>query len=195
MNEVIKRRLIGAGVLAAGLMLFAMLFFKSGDEPVSAQQSQASDLADVRTYEIDVPTVPEKEPSKILEEGPPIGTLLPLPATSPTADKGTAKNKAPAAAGTKARPKPATNALPASPIPDVGWSVQVGSFASRENADGLQKKLKGMGYPAFVYRNASENPPLHRVRVGPYTQKAAAEAASQDLRQALKLDVKVVSNG
>jgi DedD protein len=190
MNEVTKRRLVGAGVLATGLLVFGMLFFKNGGEPSQTAQEQASDLADVRTYEIDVPKVPEKEPEKILEEGPPIGTLLPVPEEKPTEGQKPAKSKP------KPTARPAADLPPpASPIPDRGWSVQVGSFASRQNADGLQKKLKEKGYPAFVYRNASENPPLYRVRVGPYTQQAEAETASQRLREELRLDVKVVANG
>ncbi len=194
MNELLKRRLVGAGVLVFALLVFALLFFKSTPEPILAEQQQASDLADVRTYEIEVPAVPEREPSQILEEGPPIGTLLPGPAAKKDSDK-----KEPAkpkkSATTDDKPKAANAAAQPSPVPDVGWSVQVGSFASRDNADGLQKRLKDKGYPAFVYRNASENPPLHRVRVGPYTNKGEAETASQRLREELKLDVAIVSNG
>jgi DedD protein len=187
MNDLMKRRLVGAAVLATGVLVFALLFFKSEPEPVLPEQ-QASDLADVRTYEIDVPAVPEREPAKILEDGPPIGTLLPGPASKEPEKK--AATTAPAA-----KTKPASDSAQASAVPDVGWSVQVGSFASRDNADGLQKKLKDKGYPAFVYRNAAENPPLHRVRVGPYTERAEAETTSQRLREELKLDVAIVSNG
>jgi cell division septation protein DedD len=59
----------------------------------------------------------------------------------------------------------------------------------------MQKKLKDKGYPAFVYRNAAENPPLFRVRVGPYTQQDEARAIAQRLREELRLDVAVVANG
>lgn len=186
MNEIMKRRLVGAAVLAALVLVFGLLFFKSGEEQ-GVQPEQPSDLADVRTYAIDVPVVPEQPPQEILAQGPPIGTLLPVPEEKPSK---------PAEARKPAKAKPPAPAGPAAAsIPDVGWSVQVGSFASRDNANGLQKKLKDKGYPAFVYRNASENPPLFRVRVGPYTQQAEAESAAQRLREELRLDVKVVANG
>lgn len=194
MNDLLKRRLVGAGVLAAGLLVFAVLFFKSEPEPLSPEQ-QTSDLADVRTYEIEVPTVPEREPARILEDGPPIGTLLPGPEKQKPDTKDAAKAGKPPTSVAQAKTKPVANTPQLSPIPDVGWSVQVGSFASRDNANGLQKKLQDKGYAAFVYRNASENPPLHRVRVGPFTQRAEAETASQRLREELKLDVTIVSNG
>lgn len=192
MNEIMKRRLVGAGVLTAGLLVFAALFFKNGSGPQSPGQEQPSDLADVRTYEIDIPVIPEREPEQILEDGPPIGTLLPAPDQKPAEAKQPAKAKSKPTAD---KPKPAQDMLTATPIPDVGWSVQVGSFASRQNADGLQKKLKDKGYPAFVYRNAAENPPLFRVRVGPYTQEAEARTVAQTLRDELRLDVQVVANG
>jgi DedD protein len=194
MNDLLKRRLVGAGVLAAGLLLFAVLFFRTEPEPLLSEQ-QASDLADVRTYEIEVPAVPEREPAQILEDGPPIGTLLPGPAKQEDGKKGDTKVAKSSTTTAQAKPKPVADTPQLSPIPDVGWSVQVGSFASRDNANGLQKKLKDKGYPAFVYRNVAENPPLHRVRVGPYTQRAEAETASQRLREELKLDVTIVSNG
>ncbi len=191
MNEIMKRRLVGASVLAIALLAFAVLFFKKGDESASLPE-QSSDLADVRSYAIDIPAIPEQQPQEILAEGPPIGTLLPAPEPADTKPQSKAKNKPTATLSAKPKPE---QPMAATPIPDVGWSVQVGSFASRQNADGLQKKLKDKGYPAFVYRNAAENPPLFRVRVGPYTQEAEARTAAETLRDELRLDVKVVANG
>jgi cell division septation protein DedD len=189
MNEVTKRRLVGGAVLAAAVLLVAVLFFRAEPEPGPVPAGD-SDLADVRTYAIEVPAVPEQPPQEILAQGPPIGTLLPVPEEKPAArdDKKTAAAGKPKAA-TVPKPAPATAV-----VPDTGWSVQVGSFASRQNAEGLLKRLKDMGYPAFIYRNADENPPLFRVRAGPYTEQAAAKEAAQRLREQLRLDVKVVAN-
>jgi DedD protein len=194
MNEIMKRRLVGAGVLATALLVFAVLFFKKGDE-TTAQTEQSSDLADMRSYAIDVPVVPEQPTQEILAEGPPIGTLLPAPDQKQDEAKPPAKAKRKPAETTSSKPKPVPTTAVATPVPDVGWSVQVGSFASRQNADGLLKKLKDKGYPAFVYRNAAENPPLFRVRVGPYTHETEARSAADTLRGDLRLDVKVVANG
>lgn len=200
MNEVVKRRLVGGGVLALMGLIFGLLFFKGGGEQ-SALQDTSSDLADIRTYAIEVPTVPEELPEEILAKGAPIGTLLPgteqaEPKNAAKSDEATKDKPKSAATSKPAAKKPsATPANPAPGIPDVGWSVQVGSFASRSNADGLQQRLKEKGYPAFVYRNASENPPLFRVRVGPYTVENEAKMAAQRLREDIKLDVRVVANG
>lgn len=191
MNEVMQRRLVGAMVLATALLVFAMIFFKSGHE-AGAPSVQPSDLADVRSYAIEVPAVPEQPPQEVLAQGPPIGTLLPGPKNA-VRDNGKQVAKSKPAA--KPAPKPESAVAPAPVVPDVGWSVQVGSFASRSNADGMLKRLKDMGYSSFIYRNAAENPPLFRVRVGPFTDQDEAKATALRLREALRLDVQVVSNG
>lgn len=192
MNEVVKRRVVGGCVLGVAVLLLGLLFFKPGNE-AGLPQAQPSDLADVRSYAIDVPVVPEQLPEEILAQGAPIGTLLP-PEAKPVTDKEPTKPATRKPTSTSAKPKEA--AQPAAMlVPDVGWSVQVGSFASRDNADGLLKRLKDKGYPAFVYRNAAEDPPLFRVRVGPYTREDEAKNAAQRLREEIRLDVRVVANG
>lgn len=191
MNLVMKRRLVGATVLACLLLVFALLFLRGAGTPGGASV-QPSDLADVRSYAIEVPVIPEQPPQEILAESPPIGTLLPVPEQPPepasTRDKPAEKAKA-----SKPKPKPEAPSGPV--IPAEGWSVQVGSFASRDNAERMLKKLKDKGYPAFIYRNADENPPLFRVRAGPYMQQDEAKANAQRLREELRLDVRVVANG
>jgi cell division septation protein DedD len=62
-------------------------------------------------------------------------------------------------------------------IPDDEWSLQVASFGAAENASRLAKRLREMGYNPnldTVYRGGS---PLHRVRVGPFSNQQAATAA------------------
>ena len=190
-NEVMKRRLVGGGILVLGLLILCLIFLRTGDEPAPATETP-SDLADIRTYAIEVPTVPAEPPQKILAEGPPIGTLLPTPETAEKPADAGVKDKKPAP---KKKTPPQAAEPPAMTIPDEGWSVQVGSFASRSNAEGLLQKLKAKGYSAFIFRNAAENPPMFRVRVGPYEDQGLAKDTAQRLRQELSLDVKVVANG
>lgn len=194
MNQMMKKRLVGAGVLTAILLVFALLFFRGGGAPVEST-TESSDLADVRSYTIEVPTVPEQPPQEILATDPPIGTLLPGQTTGP-GDSAQKDDDKPRKSTRKSASKPKPAEVAAGPVvPDVGWSVQVGSFSSRENADRQRQQLKDKGYPAFVYRNAAEHPPLFRVRVGPYLQQDEAKANAQRLREELRLDVLVVANG
>ena len=47
------------------------------------------------------------------------------------------------------------------------WTVQVGAFRSRQQADGIQKQLAEAGFPVFQSAVAAEDgQPRYRVRVG-----------------------------
>jgi DedD protein len=57
-----------------------------------------------------------------------------------------------------------------------GWAVQVGSFASRENAERLARELKGKGFESHVNESSGNGKRLWRVRVGPEPDRASAVA-------------------
>jgi DedD protein len=59
--------------------------------------------------------------------------------------------------------------------------VQLGSFASRPNAEKLADELKRGGYSAFVSEFRGSGKVLYRVRVGPEQDRARADALAQRL--------------
>lgn len=63
-----------------------------------------------------------------------------------------------------------------------GWSVQLGSFASRANADNLARQLKGQGFAVYVLSGGSGAATRHRVRVGPLPDRDAAERTAAKLK-------------
>jgi DedD protein len=107
-----------------------------------------------------------------------------------------AETPKPAPAARTEAPKPASREAPATRAeapparagstdskPTSGWAVQVGSFASRDNAERLAQKLKGKGFAATVSQSPKGRR-LWRVRVGPEADRAAATALSAKLRSA-----------
>ena len=61
------------------------------------------------------------------------------------------------------------------------YSVQVGAFLKTENADKFAKKLKGRGYPAYVFHYVdSAGNAWNAVRAGDYRNLAAAREAAAD---------------
>jgi cell division septation protein DedD len=64
------------------------------------------------------------------------------------------------------------------------FSVQVGSFKSRANAERLAKKLAASGYDARVEIPVGRSEKLYRVKVGPVSAAAEADAIAARLRQA-----------
>ena len=61
------------------------------------------------------------------------------------------------------------------------WAVQLGSFSDKDNAQRLAASLRSEGLPAFISEVTSDNRVLHRVRVGPQSDRAASEAVMAQL--------------
>ena len=87
-----------------------------------------------------------------------------------------------AAAGATQAPPAAGPAAPPPPIAESSGSyvVQLGSFASRANADRLARQVHAQGFPVSVSKGTSGH--LYRVRVGPAHDRAAASDLAQQLR-------------
>ncbi|HEX4619265.1 MAG TPA: SPOR domain-containing protein [Steroidobacteraceae bacterium] len=78
-----------------------------------------------------------------------------------------------------AAPSPATT--PAEAAATGAYLVQLGSFASRANAERLAHQVHGQGLQVSVSR-ASRGRRLYRVQVGPAGDHAAAEQLAARLR-------------
>lgn len=64
--------------------------------------------------------------------------------------------------------------------PGEGWIVQLGSFRDTANAEVLARRVQGFGFQAYVEAPDSATG-LHRVRIGPYRERSAAEAVRERL--------------
>jgi DedD protein len=127
------------------------------DEQSLPQQYRGEMEADVETT-----AVPPRE--LVADSTPP-------PASAPAAMP-RARN---AAEPVVSKPKAAT---PASSSP--GWAVQLGSFADAERAKRLVERMRVSGHNAYlVPLRRNDGTTLHRVRIGPYAERSAAERALQ----------------
>jgi cell division protein FtsN len=130
--------------------------------------------------------------AKTIAEAPPVLTFyreLTAPLTSPplptrTAAKPEAKPKEPDARPKEtAKPRPVETARPA-PAPSESvegrFTVQVGAFKARSQADALRARLAAGGQQAYVSEVEADGAMQYRVRVGSFaTREAAREAASR----------------
>ena len=64
----------------------------------------------------------------------------------------------------------------------TGWVVQLGSFASRKNADRLARSLEGRGFRMSVSPARTGSRVLWRVRAGPAGDRAGAQRLAARLR-------------
>lgn len=74
-----------------------------------------------------------------------------------------------------------------------GWAVQLGAFATAEDANKLVGRLRVAGFAGFVDRFNAEEKTLWRVRVGPEVDRAGAEKLRESVKDKLKLDGMIVS--
>lgn len=125
----------------------------------------------------------------------PTGAIVPPPQPAPAAATPPPAAAGSAAAGTQraasseqlesAAPTPTTPAAAVAAKPAAaghGWAVQLGSFASRANADKLARQVRGQGFSVFVLPGGSGAAQRYRVRIGPLADRAAAAQTEAKLK-------------
>lgn len=163
MDDGLKKRLIGAAVLASLAVIFVPMLFEEAPPGPPA-----------------IPPLPGKPPvtdfaSQMLRDTVPEVTPL-----APEEVKVAEPVKAPAKAAAEPASPPARKperSKPTTPKPGpTAWVVQVGSFSNRDNARKLVSRLRDADLPTpdpeLVTVNGKR---FYRVRVGPVVERARAE--------------------
>ena len=113
-------------------------------------------------------------------------------ATAPGAGSGHGAAPGAPAGGTTAAPAASAPSAPASP---AAWTVQVGAFGSRQQADTLQQDLRRAGFEAYLSPlPASDGQTRFRVRVGTFADRGLAQRAADRLRAERSLPTFVTAN-
>ncbi|MDO9600005.1 MAG: SPOR domain-containing protein [Azoarcus sp.] len=186
-----KRALQRAGLATAAalVLLIGVLVFEDGREPETTAPTAltapiASDKAVVSEDQVPPKTGVENEApaaSGAISDATPPGLATSPAVAVPEGLKGaTAGSEAAApvaekeqAAAQQATEVPVVAAKPAPPLPD-GYLIQLGVFGAMTNADALRAQVEARGLPVRVEG---------RVVVGPFRDKAAADAARDRLRR------------
>lgn len=210
MDQPLKQRLIGAAVLAALAVIFLPMLLKGPDvhAPDAAEvplSMPATPGQDFETRELPL-TVPEPMPAGgvLGMDGPAPATPAERPAGDNTvADDAVALAETPAAAAaaTKApESAPAAAAQPTIPPGSDGaatgggaYVVNIGSFANRANAQSLVSKLRAAGLPVLAEPVKTATGDATRLRVGPYADRAAGEAARLRAQSAANVSGTVIA--
>ncbi len=205
MDVKVKQRLIGALVLGALAVIFVPMIV-IGPEPEGAADAvdvpisvPAAPEGEFVTREIPLGPVasPTADPAVTPAPAGDPNALATVDATAGVAprvdvlDDGlavpvdAATGQPVSAAPVAAAPTPAAPPTPAPvaapPVPAAvaagEFSVTAGSFGNRANADALVARLKSSGLPAYTEAVAVNGQPATRVKVGPFADRAGAEAA------------------
>lgn len=200
MERRAKERLIGASILVA-LIVIVVPEFLAGPKhialaPPLSPPGQSVAVSEVRNVTVDLAT---SKATAAVET--PAADLLAAPASAlaPNEASPTVSSLAPAASSQPVHRTPIDTHPPAAlpPLesaatpPKVsvsndavhhGWSVQLGVFASKANAENLAHQLKSQGAAVYVVPAGRKTAPRFKVRVGPLADRAAAERAVAKLK-------------
>ena len=128
--------------------------------------------------------IPPATPSSQTSPAPPTPPVAAKPAAAPPAAQ--APSLPPAPAKTADGPPPSNNASASAPTPNgptTPYTVQVGAYKNRRQADDSRQQLASAGLDAYVVTLvAQEGVARYRVRVGTYRSREEAAAAAERLR-------------
>ena len=186
MDEGAKRRLVGAAVVVALIVIFVPMLLDKSDqgglgEPIVIPDEPALDTVgeDDGLLPPDALTADDLTPPLPIPEPPPGAVVEPAPTfVEPQPEVGTEPPGLlePAAELAPTGPKP----LPAGTL---SWVVQVASLGSPDAAKGLQDRLRAKGYTAFVEQATVNGKRYYRVRVGPEVERARADNLAAELQR------------
>lgn len=166
MDEVLRRRLVGAAVLLTGAFLLASLLPEpDGRAGTGARRGVTYDL---RTGEM----LDESAPAEAAPGA--------ADASTPAPGFEAAEEPAPAAAPA---PRPTLKVDESLDAPPGAWYLQIGSFENQVNARNVLQKLYTAGLPTTIQSMTVGRKLWYRVRVGPYAEEAAAQKALAVVRQ------------
>lgn len=174
------------GFILASVLIFALGWWVGYD---AAQQRRERDRQPVR-----VPVVPLQMPV-------PVGTTLPhAVAATPSA---TQTRKAPPATPTHT-PEITIRTMTPSRVPTReatttaakagNWSVQVKATTEALEAVMFARQLRQKGYDAYTVQAPIGNVTWYRVRVGRFSDRAAARATEQRLKEQERIEAAYVVN-
>ncbi len=185
MDRRVKERLIGATILVVLIVLIVPELL-SGPQRLSSPSSSVSLPVPTRNVSVDLSTSGATSTPRPAESA---SSSAVQPAEPPSAPPSVATLGAQTAAGSGLETRPSTtksavsNEAQSLPARD-SWSVQLGSFSSKANADKLVHQLKARGMPAYVISSGSGSSSRYRVRVGPMPDRETAEREVQKLKAA-----------
>lgn len=193
-NPLVKERLTGAIILVALIVLLVPELLNGPIRPASRARGAASEEPPLRAYTINLAdeahggsVAPQPQaPTSVAPATDLVGAAPALltattsgaqAPTSPTVSPSQQPAAPPAPTGQVVASPPAGQSTGAK----GGWMVQLGSFASRPNAERLAQEVRSRGFSVAVSRGSTGRR-LYRVQVGPTRDHASAEQLAGKLR-------------
>lgn len=168
--------------------------------PAAAEEEDEGRLGEFDFFSDEEPEEAPPAPREIARQADPQTTLLedvggqePEEEAAPAPREETqAERREPEATPAPEQQAPAPSEPPedvdAQPAEAGGLVIQVFSTDNYEQAQQVLEQLRGGGLPAFLSPVEVSDRTMHRVRVGPYSERARAEQIAQRVRETYQLD-------
>lgn len=203
MHQRLKERLVGAAVLVILAVIFIPMILTgpvdSGaiketnipakpdktPKPTLIPITDANEVIDTETVVTNNDAGKETEAQQEAAER----EIAPVPVPRATQPQSESK-----IATETAKPKPAEPTTKSAtketdkPVGLSAWVVQLGSFATKVNADKLNLRLRKAGFPAFVEPLKQGDKIVYRVRVGPELLRSDADKLLAAIKSKLELE-------
>jgi DedD protein len=189
MDRRVKERLVGASILVALIVLIVPELL-SGPTPSAVMPKPPVNAPEpIRNVTVDLAPGRAMAPAA---EAAIASSARPPESPSGKAAGGDTPGGAAAGGGAAGGGAAGASAVPSTPLETAGppptlaaaaakpamgghaWAVQLGSFASRDNADKLLRQLRAQGFSVFLLSGGSGPSLRYRVRIGPMADRAAA---------------------
>jgi DedD protein len=206
MDRRLKERLVGATILVALIVIIVPELLSGPKQPALPPLAAGLPATPTRSVLVDLGTNKTTAEPESASQPPPAQAPTPAaPASAPSAAAPSAEEPPPASTPSvttlraqsvpqapletpSAPPKSASTATRTIPPPETqapahhAWAVQLGSFASKANAERLMRRLQASGGTFYVVSGGSGAALRYRVRMGPLADRAAAEHALAKLK-------------
>jgi cell division septation protein DedD len=162
-------------------------------EPPNPADESSTQSALTDSHPKDMALAPAGKSAKPAEPVSAPKTAAEKPAEKPSAkaaekpaEKPAPAKPAPAEHADATPSKPATPiAAPSAPgtVASGGFAVQITALRDRGEADAIVKRLASKGYPAYVVNPLPGKPPVYRVQVGRFQERAEADRIASKLQK------------
>lgn len=186
MDSRLKQRLIGAAVLVALAVIFLPMLVQ-GPAPDSGVADVPLSMPDAPRGDYETRELPLVTPGERPDDGAVgMGPAAPMPESAPAAVSDATSASQPLAMGNDTpavaqalsppSPRPASRMFPA-PTAGGDYAVSFGTFATARAADAVVAPLRASQLPGYREAANVNGKSMWRVRIGPYANRADAEAA------------------
>jgi len=78
--------------------------------------------------------------------------------------------------------------------PIKSFALQVGTFASNDNAEKMRDQMRKAGYAAFVHKSTVKGKTTYKVRIGPELERSVLDKIKAKLKKSKKIDGYIVNH-